>query len=188
MAKGWGYGKNSMSRSDKIRSGKKIKFENENMKVYEYILEKSIYTRFKDITVKYINNTKDNKKTIVLSGLYKALNYDCSNFNNQDKLFEYVDKLIDEYIKYNTDLEYNHFESEDNFMYCMEFINYEKMSRLESKGFNKLINSFFNCIRQFNEETRIKIWGNIYKNIFNRNEYLNDDIVNIHCKYLELVK
>lgn len=106
MSKGWGYGKNSMSLSDRIRTGKRLKFESEKMKVYEYIYNKNVYTYFKDITIRYINNLQNKSKTIIISGLYKTLNYNCSQFKNQFELFEYVaNTLINEYLKYNIDLE-----------------------------------------------------------------------------------
>jgi|GEM_PF-3659567 len=185
MKKGWGYGKQSMSLNDKIKNGKVLKFENNNMKVYEYILNASAHTYFKDITIKYINNLNTKKKTIVLNGLYKSINYDCSKCKNQNELFEYVaNTLIDLYIRENSKLEDDYFQGKENYMYCIKNMNY--IDSLNNNEFTKFINKFFNTISEFKMETRRKIWNDIYKDIFNRSEYQDEDIVNLHCKYIEL--
>lgn len=110
MKRGWGYGKQTMSLADKIRTGKIVKFESDTVKVYEYSLNDNS-TYFKTITIKYIMKKDTKKKTIVFTGLYKAMNYDVSNLKNQKDIFDYVaNVLFDKYFNYNRKLEDEYFD------------------------------------------------------------------------------
>lgn len=187
MGKGWGYGKTSMSISDKIKTGKQLVFESNDMKVYEYVLKSSVYTYFKDIKIRYINRLNNNKKIIVMSGLYKAINYDCTNFKNQEELFEHVaDKLIELYIDENKKIEDNYFNSKENYMFCINNMN--NIEKLEQNQFNKFIDSFIDSINEFENDTRKNIWSRLYNDMFERTNMYDDfEITLTHDRYLKAI-
>ena len=114
MGKGWGYGKGSMSLSDKIKNGKTLKSKTENLIIYEYVYN-NVFTGFKDVLIKYIDNKRAKTKIIILSGLYENMQYTVTDLKNQDAIFDYVANiLINEYMIYNTNLEDEYFNKKEN--------------------------------------------------------------------------
>jgi hypothetical protein len=108
MGKGWGYGRNSASLADKLRNNKTlVVILQDGTKVYKSIYKDNIYNY--TLTIRYF----DKRKIIVISGLYKPINYNVSQFKNQKDIYNYIaESLIKEYHIYNRQLEYEYFESQ----------------------------------------------------------------------------
>lgn len=196
MKRGWGYGKQSMSLADKMRTRKAVKFESETMKVYEYTWND--YTTYhNDVTVKYINNKEKKRKTIVFSGLHKAKNYNVTNLKNQTEIFNHTaEVLFQDYFKFNQNLENKYFKNKElkkeneKMLNINNYVNFKEVEKLNERDFRELINKLFSAIKELkiSHEVASEVWNNIYKDIFDRNEYFDSDIVEIHVEYMKIIK